>query len=341
MKNLKQTIKSIKNSLDNWDYEKAIVNSNDETTTRAFLIHPFFDLLNYDQIDDYTHEYVADLGSKRGKKVDIAITLGQKSPQILVECKSSSTKLNDNHYNQLRNYMLNTPMAKIGVLSNGLEYKFYVRDNSGALYNTPFFTFDLSEYNTSDLEMLSLFLRNGIDISEILSQAEEIHFLEKFDDALYDVITNPNDELIKLIYQSMGGKRTTESISNKIKELINGVSLKTLSDRVIKNEIASSNSGIITTAEELQSYNIIKTMIGLARSKAIDIERVGYRDYKGFFNILIDDNQRKCICTLHLNGTKKHIQIGQERHEIESVSVAALTKFKKEIVDSATSLFEE
>ena len=74
MKNLKQTIKSIKNSLDNWDYEKAIVNSNDETTTRAFLIHPFFDLLNYDQIDDYTHEYIADLGSKRGKKVDIAIT---------------------------------------------------------------------------------------------------------------------------------------------------------------------------------------------------------------------------------------------------------------------------
>ena len=147
MKNLKQTIKSIKNSLDNWDYEKAIVNSNDETTTRAFLIHPFFDLLNYDQIDDYTHEYIADLGSKRGKKVDIAITLGQKSPQILVECKSSSTKLNDNHYNQLRNYMLNTPTAKIGVLSNGLEYKFYVRDNSGALYTTPFFTFDLSEYN--------------------------------------------------------------------------------------------------------------------------------------------------------------------------------------------------
>ena len=341
MKNLKQTIKSIKNSLDNWDYEKAIVNSNDETTTRAFLIHPFFDLLNYDQIDDYTHEYVADLGSKRGKKVDIAITLGQKSPQILVECKSSSTKLNDNHYNQLRNYMLNTPTAKIGVLSNGLEYKFYVRDNSGALYTTPFFTFDLSEYNTSDLEMLSLFLRNGIDISEILSQAEEIHFLDKFDDALFDVITNPSDELIKLINQSMGGKRKTPSTTEKIKELINGVSLKTLSDRVIKNEISSSNSGIITTTDELQAYNIIKTMIGLARSKAIDIERVGYRDYKGFFNILIDDNQRKCICTLHLNGTKKHIQIGQERHEIESVSVAALTKFKKEIVDSATSLFEE
>ena len=117
--------------------------------------------------------------------------------------------------------------------------------------------------------------------------------------------------------------------------------MKTLSDRVIKNEIASSNSGIITTAEELQSYNIIKTMLGIARSKSIDIERVGYRDYKGFFSILIDDNQRKCVCTMHLNGGKKYIQIGDNKHEIESVSVAILTKFKKEIVDSATSLFEE
>ena len=37
---IRQVVNSLK-SLENWDFKKAIMNSNDEATTRAFLIHPF------------------------------------------------------------------------------------------------------------------------------------------------------------------------------------------------------------------------------------------------------------------------------------------------------------
>ena len=93
---------------------KGINNSQNETTTRDFLIHPFLDLLNYDRIDDYTHEVTADLGGKQGKKVDVAITLGGKNPVILIECKKSTLNLNDNHYRQLREYCMDITTAKIG-----------------------------------------------------------------------------------------------------------------------------------------------------------------------------------------------------------------------------------
>ena len=157
---------------ENWNWEKALANSQNETTTRDFLIHPFLDLLNYDRIDDYTHEVTADLGKKKGKKVDVAITLGGKNPVILIECKKSTAKLNDNHYRQLREYCTDTNTAKIGILTNGIVYKFYTRNNTSTLQTSPFFEFDLSDYDNQDLETLSLFMRNVIDINSILEAAD-------------------------------------------------------------------------------------------------------------------------------------------------------------------------
>ena len=67
----------------------------------------------------------------------------------------------------------------------------------------------------------------------------------------------------------------------------------------------------------------------------IDLDRINYRDYKDSFKILIDDNQRKSICSIEITKTKKFLCVRNNRHEINSISVGELTKFKKEIVESA------
>tara|TARA_B110000285_G_C14562212_1_gene354003 strand:- start:238 stop:501 length:264 start_codon:yes stop_codon:yes gene_type:complete len=84
-KKLKQVVNQLKKQLSNFDVEKLLSHSNDEAQTRDNLIHPFLNILNYEKIQDYTHEFVADLKDKKGKKVDIAITLGKKTPIILIE----------------------------------------------------------------------------------------------------------------------------------------------------------------------------------------------------------------------------------------------------------------
>ena len=87
---LKQLVKELNKKLTSWDWQKAVNNSGNETTTRDFLIHPFLDLLNYDRMDDYTHEVTADLRDKQGKKLVVAITLGGKTPVFLIACKGHS-----------------------------------------------------------------------------------------------------------------------------------------------------------------------------------------------------------------------------------------------------------
>ena len=40
-----------------WDYEKAIKLSDNESKTRDYLIEPFFNLLGYNKMEHYSHEF--------------------------------------------------------------------------------------------------------------------------------------------------------------------------------------------------------------------------------------------------------------------------------------------
>lgn len=338
-KKLKQITNQLKKSFDNWDFNKAINHSKDETQTRDNLIHPFFNILNYSKLDDYTHEYISDMGDKKGRKVDIAITLGKKEPLILVECKSATVKLNDNHFRQLNEYCLYSPSAKVGVLTNGIIYNFYTvnsKEKKG-LNSKPFFSFDLTNYDNSQLEMLAMFNRQSIEISEILQEAEDVYFLDNFDNALFKTLVE-TDELAKLIFKNMGGLRSTEKALSQIKGLVNSISIKTALDRIIQKEISESNSGIITTVEEIKAYNVIKTILAMSsKIKPADLERITYRDLKNSFLIIVDDKQTKNICSLVFKEKLKAIDISGNRFELDDVSVSSITKLKKELTESALS----
>ena len=59
-----------------------------EEATKTSLIMPFFRILGYDVFNpnEFMPEFVADVGLKKGEKVDYAIKLDNE-PVILVECK--------------------------------------------------------------------------------------------------------------------------------------------------------------------------------------------------------------------------------------------------------------
>jgi hypothetical protein len=338
-KKLKQITNQLKKSFDNWDFNLAINSSKDEYQTRDNLIHPFLNTLNYVKLIDYNHEHVADMGDKKGRKVDVAVTLGKKDPVMLIECKSVTAKLNDNHFRQLNEYCLYTPSAKIGILTNGIIYNFYTvnsREKKG-LNTKPFFTFDLTNYDNAQLETLALFNRQSIEINDILQEAEDVYFLDNFDNALFKTLVE-TDDLAKLIFKNMGGLRSTEKSLSQIKSLINSISLKTALDRIVQKEISESNSGIITTAEEIKAYNVIKTILAMSsKIKALELGRISYRDLKNSFVIIVDEKQTKNICSLVFKEKLKAIDINGNRYELEDVSVSSITKLKKELTESALS----
>jgi predicted type IV restriction endonuclease len=65
---------------------------------------------------------------------------------------------------------------------------------------------------------------------------------------------------------------------------------------------------------------IVKTIM---RQK-IKANRIVYRDAQSYFAILLDDNNRKTICRLYLNGSKKHIGTFDELKKETKYEIATL-----------------
>ncbi|EAJ5627179.1 hypothetical protein DLL27_05505, partial [Campylobacter jejuni] len=97
---------------------KTLVNT--EEATKMTFIMPFLKTLGYDVFNPsiVVPEYTADIGTKKGEKVDYAIFKDSK-PFILIEAKNHTENL-DNHNNQLVRYFNTNPSIKFAILTNGI-----------------------------------------------------------------------------------------------------------------------------------------------------------------------------------------------------------------------------
>ena len=107
-------------------FQKRISSVTTEEATKNALVMPFINnILGYNVFDpsEVVPEFTADVGTKKGLKVDHAI-LRDDQPIILFECKKVGSQLNIEHAAQLSWYFANTE-AKFGVLTDGIVYHFY------------------------------------------------------------------------------------------------------------------------------------------------------------------------------------------------------------------------
>ena len=122
-----------------------------EEATKTSLIMPFFSLLGYDVFNpnEFTPEYTADVGIKKGEKVDYAIILNNQ-PTILIEAKSVNENL-QKHGSQLFRYF-GTTSAKIGILTNGITYKFFTDlDETNKMDSAPFLEINILDLKEADI----------------------------------------------------------------------------------------------------------------------------------------------------------------------------------------------
>ena len=145
-----------------------------EEATKTSVIMPFFQLLNYDVFnpEEFLPEFTADVGIKKGEKVDYAI-LKSGEPIILVEAKSIQEKLTK-HDSQLFRYF-GTTKAKFAILTNGLTYRFYTDlEEQNKMDTVPFFEFNLLDIRDNQLSELYKFRKENFNIEDIITTASKL-----------------------------------------------------------------------------------------------------------------------------------------------------------------------
>ncbi len=319
--------------------EKLCPQIQTEEATKNALIMPFIQLLGYDVFNPFevNPEFVADLGIKKGEKVDYAI-MKDGNAIMLIECKHYSEKL-DPHNSQLFRYF-HTTSAKFGLLTNGINFRFYTDLISpNKMDEKPFFEFKITEIKDNEIAELKKFHKSYFDIENITNTASELKYLNEIRTLLTNELTSPSDEFVryfaKKAYPSMITQKVLEQftaitkrafnllISDSINDRLKSA-LKTETEQVVgltaKAEESGQAANIETTQEETDAFLIIKSIL----RKDTDVKRIFLRDAQSYCAVLLDDNNRKPICRLYFNGKKKYVEIPDEgkkfaKKEIEGV----------------------
>jgi predicted type IV restriction endonuclease len=312
----------------------------EEATKNAFTM-PFIAALGYDVFNpmEVVPEFVADLGIKKGEKVDYCIFKDGK-PIIIVECKHWKEDLNV-HNSQLHRYF-HVTTVKFGILTNGIIYRFYTDlAEPNKMDDKPFWEFNITDMSEASIFELKKYQKSAFDVESILSAAAELKYNKEIKRIFSEELSTPSETFVKhftkQIYSGPVTAKVLDQFTGVVKRALNQYVSELISDR-LKSALAketdmvnqqakaeevsltepskaAEQSKILTTEMEKEGFFIVKSIL---RTK-IDTNRLTHRDTQSYFGILIDDNNRKPVCRLHLDGGKKYITLFDEnRKEVKT-----------------------
>ncbi|MEO1084998.1 MAG: type I restriction endonuclease [Acidobacteriota bacterium] len=298
-----------------------------EEATKNALVMPFLAALGYDVFNPHevVPEFVADVGTKKGEKVDYAV---KKDDVVilLVECKKASADLSKADVSQLYRYFSVTN-ARIAILTNGVEYRFFSDlEAPNKMDRLPFLELDLRSPRQGVLREVAKLGKENFDLDRMLSAANELKFLAEIQKIIARQIEDPEEEFVRFFFSraSPGSRFTSsaretfaplvsrafgqfvkEQVNSRLRSALESESPDAEPEAPTKEPELEAKDGIVTTEEELEAYRIVRAIA----CQAVPIERVIFRDTKSYMGVLLDDNNRKPVCRLHFNSRQRYIGV--------------------------------
>ncbi|MGO3151902.1 MAG: type I restriction endonuclease [Galactobacter sp.] len=326
--------------------------NTEEATKNAFVMPFISTILGYDVFNplEVVPEYTADVGTKKHEKIDYAV-LRDGEVQILIECKTSQNGLKVEHASQLFRYFATTN-ARIAALTNGVVWQFYTDlDAPNKMDAKPFLVLDLEDIDETLLPEIQKLSKGSFDLESIISAAEELKYVGALKREIAAQFREPSDEWVRFFTTRVYEGSFTAKVREQFTPLVAKASRQFLTEQVndrLKAALGVSDSeavpptetaqngedtgttansdsedvlsDIVTTADELQGYQIVKA-IGCSE---VPPERITHRDSKSYFAVLLDDNNRRPVARLRFNGKQKYLGILDEnktetRHAIDGL----------------------
>lgn len=320
----------------------------EEGTKNAFVM-PFINtVLGYDVFDplEVMPEFVCDVGTKKGEKIDYAI-MKDGEVQILIECKKIGESLSINHASQLFRYF-HVTSARISILTNGQVYRFFTDlDAPNKMDEKPFLELDLLDIDEYSVPELIKLTKSAFDVDSIINAAGELKYVSQLKKLIGTQVSKPEDDFVKFfasrVYEGVITQKVREQfyeltrkalaqflndqINDRLKSAMSGVIQPSLASIPVTNSAKAdaqdrdeTEDKILTTLEELEGYHIVRAVV----RSVVDAKRIVQRDTQSYFGVLLDDNNRKPICRLHFNRSQKYLGIFDEeknetRHAISSI----------------------
>lgn len=322
-----------------------------EEATKTALVMPFIsNILGYDVFNplEVVPEFTADVGTKKGEKIDYAIQEND-TIRILIECKKSNAHLDTSHASQLFRYFSTTD-ARIAILTNGKIYQFYTDlDKKNRMDEKPFLELDLRDIDETTLPELRRLTKEDFDLDSVLNAAEELKYVGQIKRQLTLQFYEPDPEWIRFFAIRVYDGQFTHRAREQFTPIVNKAMKQFLNDQVndrLKSALgneddfwsentpepveesndgkteegAEDHKGFSTTIDELEGYRIVKAIV----CSEVEPGRVTKRNSKSYFSVLLDDNNRKPIARFHFHTKHKRLGVLDSQKVEKRIPIDAL-----------------
>ena len=204
--------------------KQRIDNVKTEEATKTALVMPFINhVLGYNVFDpaEFVPEFITDVGTKKGEKVDYAI-FRDGDPIMLFECKHYGVDLGKEPASQLYRYF-GVSKSRFGVLTDGVIYRFYSDiDEQNKMDARPFLEINMLDVEAIDVDELKRFTKTSFDVEQILSTAKDLKYTREILRLLTTEWTDPSEALVRhfaaQIYEGVKTKAVIEQFTRAHKE---------------------------------------------------------------------------------------------------------------------------
>lgn len=294
-----------------------------EEACKTAFVMPFLSALGYDVFDPsvVVPEFTADVGTKKGEKVDYAVKINGKVA-ILIECKGCGANLATAHMSQLYRYYSVTE-SRFAILTNGIDYWFYADlDAPNKMDQRPFFQFNVLDHRPSDLTELQKFAFSSFDVDVILSTASNLKYSNAIKAELMKEFESPSEDMVRMLVGRVFDGRYTQKVRDDFGPLV-GAGFRDAIRDLVSQRLTSAleatgegtprastpvtppvaipegtESDVVTTEDEIEGFHIVKAIV----RSVIKADRIVMRDAKSYCAILVDDNNRRPLARLHFNS---------------------------------------
>ena len=198
------------------DYKDKV--KGEQATIDAF-VKPFIRALGYDDTNptEVVPQFTADIGTKQGEKVDLTILKNDKAI-MLIECKDWRSNLPKEDVSQLFRYFTAVTEARIGILTNGVLYRFYTDSEKPNVMDTkPFFEFNMSDIQPSLVNVLKNFTKDKFDLDNARFIAADLKHRGEIKQILIEQLETPTNGFVRFFYEAIKPQMEIQDFANVVK----------------------------------------------------------------------------------------------------------------------------
>ncbi len=305
-------------------FAKRIEHLETEEATKSALVLPFIQMLGYEIFDptEVVPEFTADVGTKKGEKVDYALIQDGK-PAILIECKKYGSNLDEAEMSQLLRYFTVTA-ARFGILTDGIVYRFFSDlDQPNVMDTKPFFEFNTLDFTDIQVTELKRFTKSAFAVREIVDAARELKYTTEIKRILAEELAAPSKEFVRFFLGRVYQGRITPAARDQFGSLAKQAFAQFINDRVNTRLKSALEQGDDRTAKpadgdgpsagedhevpefvplELEAFQIIKAIV----RDVVDVHRLNLEVYKRHTSVHLSNY--RLVCRLRLRT--KNLSMG-------------------------------